>query len=155
MLVVGPQVPVRTVPDFVAWAKRQPAGVNYASWGVGSSSQVRALQLAQAIGVPMNHVPYCGNPDAIQSLLADEIPMMFSGLVAAAPHHKAGKLRMLAFTGTERSPFFTDIPTFKEVGLPTIVAADQNLHQFGRPEHACSSPSVFFRRSSLTRLLRA
>lgn len=121
VLAVSAEVPAKTLPEFIAWAKKQPGGLNYGSFGVGSSSQIRALQLAKATGLQLHHVPYRGNADAMQALLGGQLPMMFSGMVNVAQHHKVGKVRVLGFTGEQRSPFMPDVPTFKEQGLPTIV----------------------------------
>ena len=117
-LVVHPSLPVKSVKELVALAKAHPGELNYASGGVGSAQHIPMELLKAMTGVSIVHVAYKGLTPAFNDVLAGQVPMMVSGLVTALPHHKTGRLRILATTGVKRTSAAPDIPTVAETGLP-------------------------------------
>jgi tripartite-type tricarboxylate transporter receptor subunit TctC len=123
ILVVHPSVPAHSVQELVALARAQPGRLNYASNGNGSSSHLAAVMFASLAGVDMVHVPYKGLGPALTDLLSGQVQLMFSSVVAIVPHVKAGKLRALAVSSTERLSLLPDLPTVAEAGVPGYQAS--------------------------------
>lgn len=117
-LVVNPKVKARTVQELIALAKADPGGMSYASTGNGSTVHLSAEMFKAMTGVDILHVPYKGSPPAMTDLLAGQVQMMFNNLPNVLSQIKAGQLRALAVTGTEREPDLPDVPTMAEAGLP-------------------------------------
>ena len=115
-MVTPPSLGLKTVKQFVAWANERKGKVNYASFGIGSSSHIWGEMLSQAEKLDMTHVPYKGAGPAIQDTLAGHIPVTIQDLAASGPSIAAGKLNALALTSAVRWPRFPDIPTFNELG---------------------------------------
>lgn len=122
VLVANEGVTVKSLAELAIWAKQQPAGINYGSFSAGTISHILGLQMANSMGLQMNHVPFRGGADAMQALMGGHVPLLFSGVAQALPHIKAGKVHAIAFTGEQRSPFLPDVPTFKELGHPELAA---------------------------------
>jgi tripartite-type tricarboxylate transporter receptor subunit TctC len=122
----GPALPasVKTLQEYIAWAKQNPAVANYGSPGAGTSLHFVGTMLARQGGVALNHVPYKGAAPMMQDLLGGQIPIGMAPIGDAVPQARAGKLRVLATTGPQRSPFLPDVPTARESGFPDIVAED-------------------------------
>ncbi|WP_119152883.1 Bug family tripartite tricarboxylate transporter substrate binding protein [Caldimonas tepidiphila] len=116
---VGPAVPesVRTLADFLAWAKTRPGQASYATPGAGSVPHFVAALLAKESGVDLNHVPYRGSAPGVQDLLGGQIAAMSSPLGDHLPHMKSGKVRVLATSGPQRSRFAPEVPTYAELGF--------------------------------------
>ncbi|HEX2545823.1 MAG TPA: Bug family tripartite tricarboxylate transporter substrate binding protein [Ramlibacter sp.] len=116
---VGPGVPesVKTMKDFVAWAKANPAKANYGSPGAGSMPHLIGAVLAKQGNLELKHVPYRGSAPGIQDLLGGQISAMSSPVGDYLPHIKSGKLRVLAVSGTQRSQFLPDVPTYRQQGF--------------------------------------
>jgi tripartite-type tricarboxylate transporter receptor subunit TctC len=113
-LTVHPSLPVKSVNDLIALAKKEPGKHNYAS-----SGQVGAMHLFQALfvnmaGIDMVHVPYKGSGPVRADLLGGQVKIGCLGLSSILPHHKAGQLRIIAVTTTKRSPELPDVPTIAE-----------------------------------------
>ncbi|HSV45447.1 MAG TPA: tripartite tricarboxylate transporter substrate-binding protein, partial [Ramlibacter sp.] len=106
-LGVGPAVPasVQTVKDFLAWAKANPSKANYGSPGAGSMPHLIMGLLAKLAGADLKHIPYRGSAPGIQDLLGGQISAMSSPVGDYLPYLKSGKLRILAISGLNRSPF--------------------------------------------------
>jgi tripartite-type tricarboxylate transporter receptor subunit TctC len=117
MLLVHPSLPVRSVKELIALAKRQPNAIAHGSSGNGTILHLAAEMLKSTAGVKMVHVPYKGSPQAVASLLSGEIAASFSTLPPALPNVQAGRLRALAVTTAERSGAAPQVPTMKEAGL--------------------------------------
>ena len=115
-LVVHPSLPVRTVGELIAYAKANPARLNYGSTGAGGVSHLGGEMFKLATGIQMTHVPYKGTAPALTDLLGGQIQVMFND--QATPYVNAGKLRALAVTGTKRWPQTPDVPTLTEAGVP-------------------------------------
>jgi tripartite-type tricarboxylate transporter receptor subunit TctC len=111
---VNPSVPVRTVPELIAYAKANPGKINMATGGVGVSGHMAGELFKAMTGVNMVHVPYRGSTPAITDLIGGQVHIMFEPLVASIEHIKAGRLRALAVTTATRSELLPDIPTVGE-----------------------------------------
>lgn len=118
VLVVNPKLPVKSVADYVRFAKDSPAGVTFASSGSGSSIHLSGEIFRMRSGATMLHVPYRGSAPAITDLLGGQVQSMFDNTPSALPHIKAGKLRAIAVTSAQRSPLLPDVPTVAESGFP-------------------------------------
>jgi tripartite-type tricarboxylate transporter receptor subunit TctC len=117
VLVVNPSLPVHSVPELVALAKRQPGALSYASSGIGSTGHIAAELFSRQAGIRMLHVPYKGNAQSLADLLGGQVQLMFDQMSTSIPQLKAGKLRALGVTSRARSPLLPDVPTIAEQGL--------------------------------------
>jgi tripartite-type tricarboxylate transporter receptor subunit TctC len=117
ILVVHPSVPVKSVPELVAYAKAQAGKLHFASNGVGSSSHLSAELFKSMAGVNMVHVPYKGGPPGVTATIAGETQLMFSAILHVLPHAKAGRVRALGVTSRTRSQAAPQVPTIAESGL--------------------------------------
>ena len=122
LLVVSPTLPVNSVKDLIALAKAKPGGLNYASAGVASASQLATELLKNMTGTNMVHVPYKGVAPAITDLASGRVHLMIAGLPAFEPHVKAGRLKALGVASEQRSPSLPDVPTIIESGVPGFTA---------------------------------
>ena len=121
-LGIGPAVPdsVKTLKDFLAWAKANPTGASYGSPGAGSPPHFVGALLGKESGVDLNHVPYRGTVPGIQDLLGGQIASFSGPIGDYLPHVKTGKLRVLATSGPKRSRFLPDVPTYTELGFKAL-----------------------------------
>jgi len=117
-LDVHPSLPVRSVKELIALAKAHPGQLDYASGGVGSAQHIPMEMLKAMAGIDIVHVSYKGLTPAFNDVLAGQVPMMVSGVVTALPHHKTGRLRIIATTGATRTQVTPEIPTIAEAGVP-------------------------------------
>ncbi|CAN5525910.1 tripartite tricarboxylate transporter substrate binding protein [soil metagenome] len=118
VLVVNPELPVKTVPELIAYAKKQPGKITWAHAGNGGAGHL-ALELLQIpTGIEVLKVPYKGTQPALTDLLGGQVQVMFDGVVSSLPHIKAGKLRPLAVASLTRSKLLPDVPTLAEQGYP-------------------------------------
>ena len=117
-LFVNASVPVKSVSELVALAKASPRKVNFASAGSGGPTHMAGEMLKAMAQIDIVHVPYKGNAAALGDLAAGRVQMMFSNLLTAMPHAKAGRLRALAVSSGERSAQAPDLPTVAESGVP-------------------------------------
>jgi tripartite-type tricarboxylate transporter receptor subunit TctC len=113
-LVVNNDLPVKTVAELVDYAKKNPGKLAYGSAGLGTSSHLRLEMLKVKAGIDILHVPYRGNADALNDILANNVQMMNE--INPMPHVKAGKLILLDISYPERHPNFPGVPTLFEVG---------------------------------------
>ncbi|UUZ78205.1 tripartite tricarboxylate transporter substrate binding protein [Polaromonas sp. P1(28)-13] len=116
-LYVNAQLPVRSVQELIALLKKDPALRTFASPGNGSSTHLAGELFADLIGVPLTHVPYKGQPQALQDVAGGQVPFLFDQLTAGMPLVKAGKLRLLAVTTPKRVASAPDTPTMAEAGV--------------------------------------
>lgn len=123
VFVVNPQVPAQTLAEFIALAKAKPGQFSYGSPGNGTQGHLIAELLKQNAGIQMTHIPYKGASAAIADLIAGHIPTTSTTLTTAATQIRAGKARALAISSGTRLPDWPDVPTFRELGYPELVAA--------------------------------
>ena len=121
-IVVRADLPVKTLPELIAYAKANPGKLNYASSGNGSLQHVTGAMLEQQGGIKMVHVPYKGTGPALQDLLGGQVDLTFGTAPPFMPHIASGKLRVLAVTGKQRLPSLPDVPTTAEAGYPKVDA---------------------------------
>jgi tripartite-type tricarboxylate transporter receptor subunit TctC len=117
VLVVNPQVPVKSVQDLIDLAKSQPGKLNYASAGRGTPLHLAAELFKSMTGTDIVHVPYGGDTPALLDLLAGNVQLSFMSVSSTAPQIKAGKLRALAVTSEHRAAALPDLPTLQELGF--------------------------------------
>ncbi|KJA11277.1 ABC transporter substrate-binding protein [Acidovorax temperans] len=122
IIVVRADLPVKTLPELIAYAKANPGKLNYASSGNGSLQHVTGAMLEQQGGIKMVHVPYKGTGPALQDLLGGQVDLTFGTAPPFMPHIASGKLRVLAVTGKQRLPSLPDVPTTAEAGYPKVDA---------------------------------
>jgi tripartite-type tricarboxylate transporter receptor subunit TctC len=123
VLVVPPTLGVKTLPELIALAKKQPGVLNYGSTGAGSASHLAGELFNDRAGVDIVHIPYKGGAPAVTELLAGRLSVYFATMSTAGPHIAAGKLVPLATTGLTRAPFLPDLPTVAET-LPGFQATN-------------------------------
>lgn len=126
LLMVHPALPVRTVQEFLALARARPGQINYGTSGPGGSGHLAGELLRSMTGVNIVHVPYRGQPPALNDLLAGQVQSMLGAPLAVIPHIRTGKIRALAVTGQKRSLAAPSVPTFSEAGLPGYDASTWN-----------------------------
>jgi len=122
VLVVNPDLPVKSVAELVALAKKEPGKLNYASAGIGSFQHLGGELFKLESGADIVHVPYKGGGPAMQDVIGGHVKIMFSSLIQTTPFIKSGQLRALATGGTKRSPVLPDVPTIAEAGVPGYAA---------------------------------
>ena len=118
VLIINPQVPAKTLSEFIAYAKKNPSKLSYGSSGPGTLTHLSMEEFKMATGIFMVHIPYRGISPAFTDLIGGQTDAMFPGLFAALPYIKTDRARPLAVTGLKRSPADPSIPTFKELGYP-------------------------------------
>ncbi|MFD0668375.1 Bug family tripartite tricarboxylate transporter substrate binding protein [Ramlibacter sp. MAHUQ-53] len=125
-LAVGPMVPasVKTVKDFIAWAKANPQQASFGSPGAGSTPHFLGALLGLNTGTELKHVPYRGSVPGVTDVVGGQIAAMVTPHGDFIANHKAGKMRILATSGPKRSPYVPDVPTFAEQGFPELTTEE-------------------------------
>jgi tripartite-type tricarboxylate transporter receptor subunit TctC len=118
IFVINPDIPAKTIQEFIAYAKARPGKLGYASGGNGSSSHMSMELFKSMTGVDLIHVPYKGSSPALTDVVAGQDAIMVVNMPPAVPLVKAGRLRALAVTTSTRSPLMPEVPTVAESGLP-------------------------------------
>ena len=118
VLAVNPDTGIKSVPELIAAAKKDPGKLNYSTSGNGSAPHLGAALFGKITGAEMTHVPYRGGALAIQSVMAGNTQLTFGTSPSVLPQASGGKLRVLAVSTRERSPLVPDVPGMKEAGLP-------------------------------------
>ncbi len=119
-LVVHPQLPVKSIREFIALAQRQPGKLLYCSPGNGGPQHLAMELIKLETKTDIVHVPYKGSGGAVTDLIGGHVQAMVVSLQTIAPFVQSGRLRMLAILGPERSPAFQNVPTLKEQGMPNL-----------------------------------
>lgn len=117
VLHVNADLPIRSIPELVAWMKANPAKANYASSGIGAVNHLSSELLKQMAGFEATHIPFRGGALAGQAVAQGETAMMFSAVLEALPLLSAKKTRAIAISGPTRSAVLPDVPTVAEAGL--------------------------------------
>ena len=118
LLVVNPELPAKSVKELIALAKSRPGKLNYASAGNGSSNHLSMELFKSLTGIDVVHVPYKGSASAVIDLIGGQVDLMFDNVPNVLQQVKADKLRGLAVSSKERSPFVKELPTVAESGVP-------------------------------------
>ncbi len=118
VMVTTPSLPVASVRDLVALAKKRPGQLNFTSSGAGSSTHLTGELLKQRAVIAMTHINYKGSGPALTDVMAGFVEIMFENLPSALPFINANKLKVLAVTGKDRSPVLKSVPTLAESGFP-------------------------------------
>ena len=118
ILVVHPSVPARSVEELIAFAKARPGQLAFSSAGNGTPSHLAGEMFKTMTGIDMLHVPYKGGAPAVVDLLAGQVSLMLDNSLSVPGHIKAGRLRALGVSTTQRSPLLPDVPTIIEAGVP-------------------------------------
>lgn len=118
LLAVSPSLPVKSVQDLIAYAKKNPGDLLFASSGSGTTFHLSAELFMLMTGTKMVHVPFKAVQTAMTEIMAGRVHLMFNSVASIEPHVKAGKLRGLAVTSLKRSVAFPELPTVSEAGLP-------------------------------------
>ena len=114
LVEVNPSVPVKTIPELIAYAKANPGKINMATAGIGSGNHIAGELFKMMTGVTLVHVPYRGAGPALVDLLGGQVQVMFATMSSSIEYVRDGKLRALAVTTATRSPVLPDIPTVAE-----------------------------------------
>jgi len=117
-LWVHVSVPAHSVKELIALARAKPGSINFGSAGSGGPTHMAGEMLKSMARIDIVHVPYKGNAASLTDLIAGRVQMMFSNLLTAGPHARAGKLRGIAVTTAKRSPQAPELPTIAESGVP-------------------------------------
>ena len=118
VLAINPSLPISTVRQLIAYAKRAPGALNYASTGIGSSSHLGMEFFKLAAGIDVVHVPYRGLGAAMVDVISGQIQLLFGAAIIVTPNVRSGKLKALAVGSLQRSPAYPALPTIAESGLP-------------------------------------
>jgi tripartite-type tricarboxylate transporter receptor subunit TctC len=118
VVVVHPKLAVRTLPEFIVFARARPQQLHYASSGNGVGTHLAVELLKSVTGIDLVHVPYTGVAPAVTALVSGEVPVMVVNLVSALPHIRSGDILALALADAARSKLLPDVPTTEQAGLP-------------------------------------
>ncbi|MBC7781273.1 MAG: tripartite tricarboxylate transporter substrate binding protein [Proteobacteria bacterium] len=138
LIVAHPSLPVKSIKDLVALAKKNPNKLNYASSGAGTVGHLATALLSSQAGVDLIHVPYKGSGQAITDAVGGYVMLMAASMPVFVSHIQAGKLRPLGVTSAKRSPALPDVPTIAEQGFPNYEVSSA----FGMLGPANLSPAV-------------
>jgi tripartite-type tricarboxylate transporter receptor subunit TctC len=123
IMVVSSSMPVKTVSEFIDFAKKSPTAINYSSPGNGTSTHISAAYFAHVAGLKMTHVPYRVTPQLISDLMTGEVPVSFLLLSSVNSAIQSGKARALAITSSKRLEALPEVPTMAEAGVPNYESA--------------------------------
>jgi len=120
LAIAHPAVPAGNLGELIAYAKRNPRKLSYASYGPGTAAHYAGLIFNRKEGIDLQHVPYRGSPPALADVIAGQVPLMFDGIVTSLPHIRSGKVKAFAISSRSRSSLLPQVPTFAELGYPEI-----------------------------------
>jgi tripartite-type tricarboxylate transporter receptor subunit TctC len=121
IFVIHPSLPVKSVQEFIAYAKARPGQLNYASSGTGTSTHLASVLFSQRTGITTQHIPYKGTAPSLVDMIAGRTQFLMGAVNTAVPHVKEGRLRALGVTGAKRIQSLPELPTLNEGGLPGFV----------------------------------
>jgi len=121
VFVVSAQHPAKSVAEFLAWAKKQSKGVNFASSGVGTTPHLAGELFKVRTGVHAEHIPFRGASQSMPALIGGDVDFAIDNIASYFPMIKAGKVRALAITANERWPTLPEVPTMAEVKVPDFI----------------------------------
>ncbi|MDB5863593.1 MAG: hypothetical protein JWO70_1399 [Betaproteobacteria bacterium] len=132
-LVVNPSVPVSSLKELIALAKKPGSKLSFSTPGIGNTQHLSGELFNARAGTQIVHVPFKGAGQAITAVLGGEVPMMFATTPLGLPHIQSGKLRALAYTGSKRAPFLPNVPTMAEAGLPSMTVDSMSWYAMFAP----------------------
>jgi tripartite-type tricarboxylate transporter receptor subunit TctC len=137
VFLVTKQLGVKTLPEFISYAKSHPDALNYSSAGTGTIMHLTGEMFNSDTGVKMLHIPYKGSSLSMPDLISGKIQVLFDALVSALPTIQDGKLTVLAVTSRKRSPLLPNIPTLMEIGGPYNLGnfVSENIWGFYGPKN--------------------
>jgi len=118
VILVTNSLPVKTMPELIAYAKANPNKLSFASAGNGSANHLAGEMIKGATGVQMTHIPYKGDAPGMPDVISGTVSMMFPTIIGGMPNIKSGSMRPIAVTSAKRSSSLPDIPTVSESGIP-------------------------------------
>ena len=121
MLIVSNDVPVKTLPELIAYAKANPGKLNFASSGIGNLTHLAGELLKVKAGIDIVHVPYKSDAESMTALLGGQVQMKFGNSGVLGPYIRDGKVKALAVTGDVRNTDFPELPTIAEAGVTGYV----------------------------------
>ncbi|MFM2121537.1 MAG: hypothetical protein RL722_3005, partial [Pseudomonadota bacterium] len=125
-LAAGSEPPVKTLAEYIAWARKNPGKANFGIPARGAPHHFFGMVLGQAVGVRMEDVPFQGSAPGILALIGGQVSAVIDVMSSLTEQHKAGKLRVLAVSSPQRAPQLPDVPTFAEQGFPAITGMGFN-----------------------------
>ncbi len=143
VLNAAPDLPVRTLEEFIDYARERPGQLNYASAGVGGTNHLVFEMIMRAAGIRLAHVPYRGAGLAQADVISGHVQVMVDSLAASIGNIQAGKLKPLALTTTDRQPQLPDVPTLKERGVDVTYPGWASI-----VAHGATPPDVLARLST-------
>jgi tripartite-type tricarboxylate transporter receptor subunit TctC len=120
-IAANPAFPANSMRELIALAKERPGRIDYAVPQMGAPPHIYALEVAKAAGIDMVAIPFHTSSEAVASVLAGEVPILFEAPFIIAPYVRAGRLKALAIIGPRREPLLANTPTLEEIGLPGVV----------------------------------
>ena len=156
-LAVRADHPARTVPELLAWAKASPSRATFATPGSGGVPHLLGVMIARASGVDLVHVPYSSLAQVESELLGGQVPAAISAFAEFLALERADRIRIIATSGTARSPLLPAVPTFVEQGFPSVVAIGWNAvyAPAGTPKPLIDHVSVAIAKAVRTPTIRA
>jgi tripartite-type tricarboxylate transporter receptor subunit TctC len=134
-LAVHPDTPAKTVAELVAWVKQDAKRATFGSPGAGTLPHFFGIMMGNALGLPMQHAAYRGSAPALGDLVAGQVPMVMTTTSDVTELARGGRIRVLAVSAKERSPFLPDVPTFHELGIAIVGGAWYGLYtKAGAPQ---------------------
>jgi tripartite-type tricarboxylate transporter receptor subunit TctC len=118
VVLVTNSLPVKTMPELIAYAKANPGKLSYASAGNGAANHLAGEMIKAMAGIQMTHVPYKGDSPGMPDVISGTVSMMFPTIIAGMPNIRSGSMRPLAVTGSRRSSSLPELPTVSEAGIP-------------------------------------
>jgi len=118
LLAIHPSLPVKSVKELVAFAKKNPGKLNYSSSGTGGNNHFTGALFAAAAGIKLQHVPYKGIAQAVTALASGEVEMVISSSASLLPQIKAGRVRILGVSSLKPTPLFPNLPAIAQSGVP-------------------------------------
>lgn len=155
-LCAHPSVPANNWAELVAWMKASPANATVASYGVGTLSHFVIELLERSLGFKLNHIPYCGATQALQDTLGGQVKLFVNTVGQSIQPYIDKRLKVFATSGVKRSPFLSDIPTYTQLGHPTVEGAGwfSYLAPKGTPKAVLDKVGAAFNQALQSRTVR-